>query len=135
MSPRLESISSSSVSVTDCGAKASVSSPSNVTMLFTRLFFRDGRLITSSPCRMMPEAIVPEKPRKSRFGRSTSCTGKRKSSRLRSEPMYTVSSSGSSGEPVYQGMFGLGATTLSPLRAEIGMKWTSGSSRRPAKST
>ena len=36
-------------------------------------------------------------------------------------------------EPAYQGMFWLGFTTLSPLRAEIGMKWTSGSSSRSAK--
>ena len=41
-------------------------------MLFTRLFFREGRLITSSPVRTIPEAIVPAKPRKSRFGRLTS---------------------------------------------------------------
>lgn len=87
MSPRLESISSSSVIVTDCGAKASSSSPSKVTMLFTRLFRREGSETISSPLRMIPEAIVPAKPRKSRFGRSTYCTGKRKSSRLRSEPM------------------------------------------------
>ena len=76
---------------------------------------------------------MPAKPRKSRFGRTTSWTGKRKSSRLRSEPMYTVSRSVISGEPVYQGMFGLFVTTLSPSSAEIGMKWTSGISRREAK--
>ena len=56
-------------------------------MLFTRLFFRDGSERTSSPVRMMPEAIVPANPRKSRFGRSTNCTGNRKSSRFLSEPM------------------------------------------------
>ena len=49
MSPRLTSISSSSVSVTDCGAKASSSSPSNVTIDFTRLVFREGRAMISSP--------------------------------------------------------------------------------------
>ena len=87
MSPRLESISSSSVSVTDCGANASSNSPSNVTIDFTRLFLREGSETISSPLRMMPEAIVPEKPRKSRLGRRTYCTGKRKSSMLRSEPM------------------------------------------------
>ena len=53
---------------------------------------------------------------------------------LRSEPMYTVSKSGIRAEPANHGMFGLGATTLSPLSAEIGMKWTSGSSSREAKS-
>jgi hypothetical protein len=76
----------------------------------------------SSPVRMIPLAIVPANPRKSRFGRSTSCTGNRKSSMLRSEPMYTVSKSGIRAEPANHGMFGLGATTLSPLSAEIGMK-------------
>ena len=87
MSPRLESISSSSVSVTDCNANASFNSPSNVTMLFTRLFFRDGSETISSPVRTIPEAIVPANPRKSRFGRTTSCTGNRRSSRFLSEPM------------------------------------------------
>ena len=40
-----------------------------------------------------------------------------------------------SGDPVYHGMRGLGATTLSPFKAEIGMKCTSGRSSRLAKST
>jgi len=120
------------VSVTLWGACASSRSPSKVTIRFTRLFFREGRLITSSPVRTIPEAIVPEKPRKSRLGRRTSCTGKRKSSRLRSEPMYTVSRSPISGDPEYQGMLGLLVTTLSPSRAEMGRKWTSGMSSREA---
>ena len=72
------------MSVTDCGANASSSSPSNVTIDFTRLVLREGSAITLSPLRIRPEATVPQKPRKSRFGRLTNCTGKRKSIRLRS---------------------------------------------------
>ncbi len=64
MSPRLMSISSSSVSVTASGANASSISPSKVTISLTRLVFRDGSAITSSPLRITPEAIVPQKPRK-----------------------------------------------------------------------
>ena len=58
---------------------------------FTRLRLPDGRAMTSSPLRRMPDATVPAKPRKSRFGRRTYCTGKRMSSRLRSDAIWTVS--------------------------------------------
>ena len=47
---------------------------------FTLLAVREGRMSTSSPLRMVPEAMVPAKPRKLRSGRVTYWTGKRKSS-------------------------------------------------------
>jgi hypothetical protein len=99
MSPRLMSISSSRVKVTASGANASAISPSYVTIDFTRLVLRDGKTMISSPWRTMPEAMVPQKPRKSRLGRLTYCTGNRKSSKLRSEPMYTDSSKFINGGP------------------------------------
>ena len=55
------------------------------------------------------------------WGRSTYWTGKRASSRLRSEAMNTSSRWCSSEPPSYQGMFWERLTTLSPSRAEIGM--------------
>ena len=50
--------------------------------LLTRDFFPGWGAITSSPLRIGPEATLPQKPRKSRLGRNTYCTGKRKSFRL-----------------------------------------------------
>ena len=46
-------------------------SPSIVTMRSTVDETPDGRLITLSPGRTTPEAMVPAKPRKSRSGRVT----------------------------------------------------------------
>ena len=59
MSPRLMSISSSSVSVTDIGANASGRGPLNVSMLLTRVEKPDGSTVTSSPGRKTPPAIRP----------------------------------------------------------------------------
>ena len=116
MSPRLTSTSSVRVTVTACGANASANSPSYVTIDFTRLSLPDGSTMTSSPFRTIPDATVPEKPRKSRLGRRTYCTGKRRSVRLRSLAMCTVSRWSSSGGPEYHGIASLRETTLSPLR-------------------
>ena len=55
MSPRLMSISSSSVSVTDIGAKAKSRSPSKVTMRLTRAERPDGHAVTRSPTRTVPD--------------------------------------------------------------------------------
>ena len=126
MSPRLTSISSASVTVTAIGLKASSSSPSYVTIDFTLLRRPDGSATTSSPLRMIPDAIVPENPRKLRFGRRTYCTGNRMSARLRSDAMCTDSRWLSSGGPSYHGMAALLVATFSPLRADIGMNCTSG---------
>ena len=103
-----------------------------VTIDFTRLVLRDGRTNTSSPGRMIPEATVPAKPRKSRCGRFTTWTGNRKSSRLRSEAMNTVSRKFIKVLPKYQGMSWLRSTTLSPRRAETGTNCRSGMSKRAA---
>ena len=105
-----------------------------MTIDFTRLRLLDGSTMISSPWRITPEATVPQKPRKSRFGRLTYCTGKRRSIRLRSEAMCTVSRRCISVAPWYQGMFGLASTMLSPFSAEIGMKCRSAISSRVAKS-
>ena len=67
-SPRLASISSARVSVTDWPAIASSRSPSIVTMRSTVLVVPDGRTRIGSPRRIVPPTIRPEKPRKSRFG-------------------------------------------------------------------
>ena len=121
MSPRLISISSSRQTVTDMGAKASSRSPSQVTMDFTRLVRPEGSTVTASPRRTTPEASVPAKPRKSRLGRMTYCTGKRRSVRLMSRAMGTVSRCSSSAGPSYHGVRVLRLTTLSPSSALIGM--------------
>ena len=76
---------------------------------------------------------MPQNPRKSRFGRFTYCTGSRRSIRLRSDAMCTVSSRRSSVSPWYQGMRALGSTRLSPFSADIGMKRRSRMSSRVAK--
>ena len=88
----------------------------------------------SSPWRITPEATVPQKPRKSRFGRLTYWIGKRRSIRLRSDAMCTVSRRCSSVSPWYQGMCVLASTMLSPFSAEIGTTRRSPISRRVAKS-
>src|SRR5580693_3875336 len=75
MSPRLKSISSSSVTVTDIGGNASGASPSNVTIDFTRLLRSEGNDTTGSPGRITPLATGPAKPRKLASGRITYCTG------------------------------------------------------------
>ena len=90
-------------------------------MDFTREARPDGRATTSSPGRIVPEATVPAKPRKSRCGRSTVCTGKRKSTKLRSAATCTFSSVCSSVCPWYQGMRSLRRVTLSPSSALSGM--------------
>src|SRR5438045_9676508 len=89
------------------------------------LFFPEGRARIASSFLMIPDAIVPEKPRKLRFGRRTYCTGNLIWARLRSEAMWTVSKCAKSGGPAYQGIFGDLSTTLSPLRALRGMTCTS----------
>ncbi len=76
-SPREQSISSASVSVTDCPATASSRSPSNVTMRATVLVLPEGRTRTLSPGAIVPVATSPANPRKSRSGRLTHCTGMR----------------------------------------------------------
>ena len=52
----------------------------------------------------LPLAIVPEKPRKSRFGRLTHCTGMRNGAAARSSPTSTVSRCSSRCGPSYHGV-------------------------------
>ncbi len=91
MSPRLTSTSSSSVSSTESPAAASGSGPSAVATARTRLARPEGSTTTSSPGLTVPDATRPAKPRKSWCGRTTYCTGKRKSTRLIPAPTFTVS--------------------------------------------
>jgi hypothetical protein len=71
------STSSSSTSVIDWPAMARGRSPSAVTMRLTVLVRPDGCTRMAVPGVMLPPAIVPAKPRKSRLGRLTHCTGSR----------------------------------------------------------
>jgi hypothetical protein len=70
-SPRETSTSSSSVTVTDIGAKARSCSPAKLWIDAMRLVFKEGITTTSSPTFTTPEAIWPAKPRKLWFGRTT----------------------------------------------------------------
>ncbi len=76
---------------------------------------------TRSPRRTRPLATVPEKPRKSEFGRLTHCTGKRNGFKDASGPVSIVSSTCNSVGPRYQGVARLAAVTLSPKRADMGI--------------
>ena len=69
---------------------------------------------TSSPCDTEPEAMVPAKPRKSRFGRFTYCTGKRNGPSAATSSTTTVSRCSTSVGPEYQPMRSERRATLSP---------------------
>ena len=85
----------------------------------------EGSAHTSSPTRTTPETTFPQKPRKSKLGRETYCTGKRKSFKLWSLPIWTFSKNSSKLGPSYHGVRSLFSTTLSPSKAESGMQVTS----------
>ena len=69
-----------------------------------------------------PLAIVPAKPRKSRCGRLTHCTGRRNGAARRSSlDLDPLRDDASRCGPSNQGVFALRAETLSPKRAEIGI--------------
>ena len=91
-----------------------------VTIRATRLVSPDEATRSSSPGRMVPAAMVPQNPRKSRLGRFTHWTGSRNGCSLRSSSTGTVSRKLSSVGPEYHGVFSLFSMMLSPLRAEIG---------------
>ncbi len=103
-------------------------------MEVTRLVRLEGSAMTVSPFSSTPAARVPQNPRKSRLGRFTYCTGRRRSLKFTSPPMSTDSSRLSSVGPAYQGMLAPWLTTFSPLRAETGTKRTSGMLRDLASS-
>ncbi len=125
--PRDTSTSSASVSVTDCPAIASSRSPFMVTMRETVLVLPDGTIRTGSPGFTVPDAMRPEKPRKSRLGRLTHCTGMVKDRPCAAVPdSSTFSRCSISAGPLYQGVLGEGAPSgsgvmLSPLNPEIGI--------------
>jgi hypothetical protein len=113
-SPRATSISSCSVSVTASPATDTSRSPSAVTIRATRDCLPEAATTTWSPAAMRPEATVPEKPRKSRFGRFTHCTGKRNGFSAASDSMSTASRCSTSVGPCYQGVLPDFTVTLSP---------------------
>src|SRR5690606_27450379 len=76
-------------------------------------------------------AIVPQKPRKSRFGRLTYCTGKRKSAFAEVRLISTDSSVPINVSPVYHGVLADLFPTLSPFNAEIGVQMMCDGLRAP----
>jgi hypothetical protein len=118
------STSSASTKVTAAPALASARSPSMVTMRLTVEVRPDFATAMASPGLTLPLAMVPEKPRKSRLGRFTHCTGMRNARSDSAVSTSTVSRCSSSAGPVYQGVFSLLAMTLSPNRADSGIAAT-----------
>ena len=114
MSPREMSTSSARTMVTAWPATATSRSPSAVTMRVTCDVRPERATTTGSPGFTMPLTIVPAKPRKSRFGRFTHCTGMRNGLDTSSLSTSTVSRWSSSVGPSYQGVRSLAAMTLSP---------------------
>jgi hypothetical protein len=83
--------------------------------------FPDAATTILSPALIEPDATVPEKPRKSRFGRFTHCTGKRNDFCASAWSTSTPSRYSSSVGPSYQRMRSERDVTLSPKRAESGI--------------
>ncbi len=109
--------------MTDWPATASPGSPSKVTIDLIVLVLPEGTTRTVSPGFTVPLAIRPEKPRKSRLGRLTHCTGIRKLRACAAVPATsTVSRCSTRLGPSYHGVLGEGAEVmLSPLKPEIGI--------------
>ena len=82
----------------------------------------EGAITTGSPARIVPLAIVPAKPRKSRLGRLTHCTGIRNGRDWSSRSTSTVSRYPISVGPWYHGITSLRTSTFSPFSAEAGMQ-------------
>jgi hypothetical protein len=81
----------------------------------------EGRDFTRSPGLTVPAAIWPEKPRKSRFGRLTHCTGMRNDWPRRSSSTWTPSSQSIRIGPSNQGESSPREAMLAPVRPEIGI--------------
>ena len=90
-------------------------------MPVTALVRPDEATTIGSPRLIRPPAIVPAKPRKSRCGRLTHCTGRRNGALRRSSSTSMRSRWSSRYGPSCQGVRGLSAEMLSPTRAEIGI--------------
>ena len=126
------SISSAIVTVTDWPATATARSPSSSTRA-TVLSRPDGSTFTRAPGETVPEAIWPQKPRKSRSGRFTHCTGRRNGRSWPPTATGTVSRCCISDGPEYQGICVLGVAMFSPARAESGIATTSAKPSGAAK--
>jgi hypothetical protein len=109
--------------VTTCPATACVQVAARSHDARDACFAPEGCTRMRWPRHSVPLAIWPEKPRKSRLGRLTHCTGRRNGWRC-----VRASSSGDRLQvrhqrgPSYQGMAALGAVMLSPFSADIGMR-------------
>ncbi len=88
-----------------------------------------------SPGRIDPEAMVPEKPRKSAFGRLTHCTGNRKGAAADAPSTSTVSRYSISVGPSYQPRRPERRNTLSPKRADSGIGVTDANPSGRAKAS
>ena len=89
--------------------------------------------VTASPGRTVPLATVPAKPLKSRFGRLTHCTGRRKGAPSAGGSTSAVSRIESRVPPRYQSIRPDRSDTLSPNRADTGTAVTAIGARSPAK--
>ncbi len=127
ISPRLMSISSSRQIATDCGGNACSTSSPAATIRSTRGWScpRAARSLHRLPA---PRQTPPRRRSLGSpgCGRSTYCTGNRKSIRFWSLAMWTVSRCESSGRARHTTAYSrCGSTTLSPQNALIGMNITS----------
>ena len=121
-SPREQSISSASVSVTASPATARVRSPSGPITRATLVIRPDGTIRTRSPTDTVPEPISPANPRKSRSGRLTHWTGIRNGrADARSASIGSASRCESRVGPSYHGMSSVAATMLAPVSPESGI--------------
>jgi hypothetical protein len=92
-----------------------------------------GSATTSSPGRTAPAAMVPQKPRKSRWGRLTYCTGKTEIAQVAVGSRFSTFPAGAAGSARVPGHhLGRIATMLSPRSADTGTQRTS---RTPSLST
>ena len=93
-----------------------------VTIDLTVLVLPEGSERSSSPGLTVPVAIWPEKPRKSRLGRLTHCTGMRKGLAWLAVLLTSMVSRWSiSTGPSYQLVLSERVVMLSPARPDIGM--------------
>ena len=91
-------------------------------MPVTALWRPDEATTIGSPRLIRPPAIVPAKPRKSRCGRLTHCTGRRNGAfRRSSSTSIAFEMVDADTAPRCQGVCGLDEEMLSPTRAEIGI--------------
>ena len=121
-SPREQSTSSASTSVTDSPARARSRSPSNPAIRATLVRRPEGTIRTVSPGRTVPLAISPAKPRKSESGRLTHCTGRRNGPAAAASAFTsTVSRCSTSVGPSCQGIASDRVVTFAPVSPDSGI--------------